>query len=343
MGGTTAKCAAHGKQCEIPHGVDGPTIAAFGFSCKDFSLQNNAAPQKSCMIQKGLGSSGRTARDLLTFLEKHPMPIIVVENVEEFLSDSHGQLQYFQQVLLDIGYKSKPMVMRTVDYLLPQDRKRAYIIGLHQHMVTLEDGQTVDGILDNIVSTAARLASNQVFSLDDICLSDTDPRVIAGLKRRQDATENQKDHVKWPGLHFEFLQQQGLTKSDVVGKPQTRASPWFQCLPEREQDIVGYWENRPDAFAVDTSQTINRAPLSRNSIMSSLMPEGHYYLFSRQRPLLGFECLKLQGCTPFEIDLSYRPPRILSFSRGQGAGYMMMSSAGHTHSAVLHDSDGLLP
>ena len=68
--------------------------------------------------------------------------------------------------------------------------------------------------------------------------------------------------------------------------------------PPREQQVLGYWANKaPDAFGVDVSQSINRAPLCKRAHMPSLMPDGHYFLFEPPfvRPLLGKECMHMQG------------------------------------------------
>ena len=107
MSGAVAPCAVHGKDCWIPDGAKGPVAGAFGFSCKDFSSANNNPPQKKVMIQKGLGSSGKTARSLIDFLAMHPFPIVWLENVGELCSESHGQLHVLKELLANAGYIAK--------------------------------------------------------------------------------------------------------------------------------------------------------------------------------------------------------------------------------------------
>ena len=127
MSGAEAFCVIHNKICIIADAGAGPALGAYGFSCKDFSKANNSPANKQVMIQQGLGTSGRTAHQLLEYLQVHLLPVIIIENVEDFCSKSHGQLEYFQSELKKFGYVSTALIMKTAQFYLPRDRSRAYV------------------------------------------------------------------------------------------------------------------------------------------------------------------------------------------------------------------------
>ena len=97
-------------------------LGAYAFSCKGFSSARSQGPNRSLLIQLALGTSGKTARDLLAYLQAHSPAAIIIENAEDFVHESHGQLAYFRELLDQIGYDTIVLVLRSNHYYLPQGR-----------------------------------------------------------------------------------------------------------------------------------------------------------------------------------------------------------------------------
>eukprot|EP00974_Lingulodinium_polyedra_P000439 44321-Lingulodinium_polyedra.AAC.1 len=131
------------------------------------------------------------------------MPVVVVENVEDFCHESHGQLGIFQAWLKNLDYESTAMILRSGQFLLPQGRVRAYIIGVNVKMAVPGEGQDIQDILKAMTQTVHSLASDYVFPLDSFLLDDTDPAVLAELDRRtKHAKGSEGGSPSWPGEHF---------------------------------------------------------------------------------------------------------------------------------------------
>ena len=95
--------------------------------------------------------------------------------------------------------------------------------------------------------------------------------------------------------------------------PAMANSPWFQAIPQREQEIiVCRYLLEPDALSVDCSQTIVRASVAHGDAFMTILLACKQYILrnvkvnhnrmgsATQRFLLGFEGLRLQGY-PLEL------------------------------------------
>ena len=114
------------------------------------------------LIAKRLGTSGKTAMDLLEHIDHHRLPIIGVENVEGFSSDTHGQLTVFLDALAEMGYLAKSFSMSASDFYLPTDRKRLYVVAMHEDKVKFPDGTSILEALDAMGIILKRLSSDEV-------------------------------------------------------------------------------------------------------------------------------------------------------------------------------------
>jgi site-specific DNA-cytosine methylase len=204
--------------------------------------------------------------------------------------------EVFQTHLALAGYVAIPLKLKTSDYYLPQDRHRAYLIGLNTSLIELEDGQSVQDVLEAMRDLVYSLAGDFVYDYSDFMLPDAHPRVAAELARRQEFRSGDKANQTWPGKHWEFLQEQGLGWSACDPDEEVQESEWFQLLPSRERQIVGYWQKQdPGCFGIDHSQSMHRACRCTDGIMVTLMPEAAYFMKEYCRDLLGVECLHMQG------------------------------------------------
>jgi site-specific DNA-cytosine methylase len=211
-------------------------------------------------------------------------------------NETHNQLEVFQQHLADIGYAAIALKLKSSDYYLPQDRVRAYLIGLNVNLIELPEGETVQNVLEAMRDLVYSLVGDFVYDYQDFMLPAHHPRVEAELSRRRDSRSGDKPNQTWPGKHWEFLQEQGLGWSACNPPEDIRDSEWFQLLPHRERQIVGYWVNKdPACFGIDHSQSIHRVPRCSDATMVTLMPDAAYFMKDWCRDLLGVECLHMQG------------------------------------------------
>jgi site-specific DNA-cytosine methylase len=102
-------------------------------------------------------------------------------------NETHNQLEVFQQHLADIGYAAIALKLKSSDYYLPQDRVRAYLIGLNVNLIELPEGETVQNVLEAMRALVYSLVGDFVYDYHDFMLPDHHPRVVAELSRRQDS------------------------------------------------------------------------------------------------------------------------------------------------------------
>jgi hypothetical protein len=111
----------------------------------------------------------------------------------------------------------------------------------------------------------------------------------------------------WQRFHEQFFDSKRVTWRHVRAPDDIRSSPWYELLPCREQEVLAYHaaECNSDAdelLGVDTSERIDRAPLSKKGRFSSIKPNSRIYLVPNwaigrrcNRMLLGHDALALQG------------------------------------------------
>ena len=116
-------CWVHDKTCDMKRD---PFIVICGYSCKNLSKLNPCS--KETVLRSAIGSSGETANALLSFLKNCRPPVALLENVEEMgrEADVSDNVSFFFSELDNLGYAMATKVMDSIQYGVPQVRKRAW-------------------------------------------------------------------------------------------------------------------------------------------------------------------------------------------------------------------------
>ena len=220
--GEVSTCVKHDKKCVIRQ----PMLMYIGTSCKNMSKLNALSSQMGACLQQEVGTSGATCRGLLDFLSSHRPRIVIVENVEDILQDSHENQSYLYFALKDLGYESDGLIVGSEDYGSPQRRKRAYVIAFLK----------VPGAMQRVPQPAVaacallrRLACGTL-PVDRFLLDDDNPYLLAALALRQEKNEQNEETEpsaevpSWKAKNLNILAKDGINVSSCVPPPEHRTS-----------------------------------------------------------------------------------------------------------------------
>ena len=109
--------------------------------------------------------------------------MVILENVEDFLSDASNNFDQLKRRFGAIGYAVKHVVL-DASLWVPQRRKRVYIIALNMRLFALgEDGART--LLGKVLSTIASLSLEALLGLESFIKAKRHARVKAGHKELQ--------------------------------------------------------------------------------------------------------------------------------------------------------------
>ena len=251
-------CWVHDKTCDMKRE---PFIVICGYSCKNLSKLNPCS--KETVLRSATGSSGETANALLAFLKNCRPPIALLENVEEMgkEADVSDNVSFFFSELDNLGYAMATKVMDSIQYGVPQVRKRAW-------QVLLNRGSFAAGKeeLDEVAQEVMRVASSLSVGcphMESFLLDVDDEYLQAELERRKKASgKSPGTQDQWKGKHREFFQNKGVPWTALQVPAAVKASPWCSLLTEREREILAWAlmyadqkeEEKPAASASAASQ-----------------------------------------------------------------------------------------
>ena len=140
-------------------------------------------PEEQGVQERPPGEKGCYGKQFVVFqglLRAAPAPVLILENVEEFLSDTSNNFVQFKRSFGAIGYAIKHVLLDAIMWV-PQRRKRVYIIALNMRLFALdEDGARA--LLGKMVSTIATLSFEAPLSLGSFIKAKDHARVKAGKK-----------------------------------------------------------------------------------------------------------------------------------------------------------------
>ena len=183
MGSSKAYCCVHKKECEVPTGPDGPFLVSCGFSCKDVSKANPKNKEFRSGLQERKGVTANSLWEVRDLRRAETAPVLILQNAEEFLSDTSNNLDQFKRSLGEIGY-AITHVLLDASMWVPQRRKRVYIIALNMRLFDLdEDGARA--FLGKMVSTIQSLSFDAPRSRESFIKEKDHARVKAEQKELQ--------------------------------------------------------------------------------------------------------------------------------------------------------------
>ena len=117
------------RSIEDINGKDIPDVVGFigGPPCQSWSLAG---------AMKGIKDSrGQLLYDYVRLIEEKKPKFFLAENVPGMVCKTHlDEFEKFKKALKDIGYNVSFKVLNANDYEVPQDRKRVFLVGLHESL-----------------------------------------------------------------------------------------------------------------------------------------------------------------------------------------------------------------
>ncbi|KAL2874671.1 hypothetical protein SGCOL_010141 [Colletotrichum sp. CLE4] len=268
-------------------------------------------------IKDEKGESTKTFLSILMYTHAHRPKIVILENVTRAPWD-----QFRDFWLPSIGYVAAYVQVDSKNFLVPQTRQRKYLIGV--------DARHYGNKAKGIVNTWAKLMDiTQWFKnppdLQKFLLPPSDPRVLQARfqlerallskpKRDVEAVHCAADH-RAARRKEKLGASNPYTRMDDRGNVQPREDTWqgvISVYTWRMQDLLdieylraqkrGY-DFTHKMFILDVGQNVDRQS-GRLGVIPCVLPSADLFLSYDGRPLLGLECLAVQGIPIDRISLS---------------------------------------
>ncbi|KAJ7504292.1 hypothetical protein B0H11DRAFT_2273456 [Mycena galericulata] len=289
---------AYGALAPVPGDVD---LLVAGTSCVDYSNLNN--------VKQGLdakGESGQTFRGMLSWVEQHRPPIVILENVCS--APWPRVAEEFQK----IGYSAKFSRFDTKFFYIAHTRTRVYLIA-----VDSSSSKIPEQWFRLVTQDLKRPASS---TLDAFLLPSDDPRIHQArqklVKESYNALDRRTGRTDWNRCERRHERARSdeclgkkrpLTNWDDGGScdvPDYSWGDWAVGQVERVWDLMDILYLRSAKRGIDPSyktqvwnlsQNVDRTHGSRVGICPCLTPSMIPYITNRGGPMVGLEALAMQG------------------------------------------------
>ena len=106
----------------------------------------------------------------------------------------------------------------------------------------------------------------------------------------------------WCGKYQKILETKNRSMSSCIIN---EASPWFKTLTPRTQMVLGNaLSENPDICYCDVYQSMQREFTSKDAmVVSTICPGSIIWSIRHKRPILGAECLMIQGMPPSIVEI----------------------------------------
>ena len=274
-----------------------------GFSCKTVSglHQTDRDSAEQC-ITDGTGTTGFTFNGVLLVLSRRNPKFFILENVCGL--QRSGQLEIVLAKLERVGpgYVVAHRVFNPKDDAgIPQDRPRIYICGWNKPCAGACSAAFVQERFSDIADKLGE--GHGMMDVDGFLYDETHPTICERRERfrarvREGARFQQAIGGKW-------VRRQELMRERKQGARHPSASAWdpsfamlypeVELLPARE---LGLLDMRGIRFPHQSAQCLNTSQSDASGgegYVSTLTPQGRFWLAHRCRHLLGAEALSFQG------------------------------------------------
>ncbi|VDC03465.1 unnamed protein product [Peniophora sp. CBMAI 1063] len=306
LGGTHAH-TAYGSLAAVPGNVD---MLVAGTSCVDYSNLNNEKKE----IDQG-GESGRTFHGMLSWVQNHRPPIVILENV---LSAPWPAIKTKME---SIGYSAMHRNLDTKQFYIPHTRNRGYLVAVDRARSPIPQKWR------DWMGQMQRPAS---VPLDAFLLQSDDPRIQREREKLVQESYNSEtkrtgrtDWMKCESRHQRARLEEGLgTKrpltnwgeGHITRMPDFGWTDWGKAQVERVWDLLDISLLRSAKLGVDPafksqvwnlSQNVDRSTgSSKVGISPCLTPAMIPYITNRGGPMVGLEALHFQGLPIDELLLT---------------------------------------
>ncbi|CAE7574929.1 hpaIIM [Symbiodinium sp. CCMP2592] len=324
--GEMGHCLIADAPVVVPNDLD---IYVAGFPCKDFSLLNSNRP---CLE----GPHADTFHGVVNYIRQHEPATYVLENVVGLLSRKDGDDAPISDVMNILRAVPQYVVhywrVNSLDYHLPQNRARVYIVGIHTGRVTLHRPLAR---WDQLVH---KLEEQGHVEVQDFMLPDSEEEVSSARGHLEAKGPPEVCTGRWAAANAQLRRQLGFENTAKPLVP--KGSGWSRYISARQQDVLEIQAAR--IFHRKTSTSAKRrcpeelqdaedpmnskfcAEISRSAAYGScrwrstpcLTPGSRVWVFNRQRWLLGLEMMALQGFPADELNLEGLEDRHLALLAG---------------------------
>ena len=311
-----------------------------GFSCTAISHYNVHSPSARATLLTGGNPTADTWKSSLAYMRDHRPWLATFENLDtlddkstevqdSFLVDD-SNLRQARQMLTDIGYMSFVLEMRSLEFGVPQDRRRTYIGAIAMELYGYDVPKAVAST-ERMIDAIKQMKMPKPIDISSLTLPMDDDLVMLelqywqGVKANRDESGN-KD-TAWQAKHQDTFQKHGLRWGNLEPHWKTAASPWFDTLTEREKDIVVFTENSaPDVLSIDVSQSIGRhRPQVHSDLALTCTPGEKRWDMTSRRLRVAQETFALQAIPWEDMDMSFDPPTLHSLAGNAWTGTVCMA------------------
>lgn len=263
------------------------------------------------------GESTKTFVSILQYIRQHRPKIVILENVTKAPWD---QIQGFWLPIIE--YCAGVIQVDSKDFLVPQTRQRKYLFAVDVRCYGKAGLKIVGTWLKHM---SAGNWFRHPPNLQNFLLSPSDAGVLQArfLLERTLATKPKKDveAVVCRMDHLTARRNEGLgntqpyTLLDERGNVQPRDESWMgyiAAITPRMQDLLdiaflraakrGY-DSTHKAMVLDLGQNVDRQN-AKLGVLPCVLPSADLFLTDHGRPVLGIECLAVQGIPIDRISIS---------------------------------------
>ena len=289
-------------------------------------------------LSTGGNATSDTFLSTRAYMKIHRPKFTIMENVsdideggsgESLLETNQSNLSQLRDLLSEIGYVTFVLLLNSKDFFVPQDRWRIYIGGVPLEVY----GYDLPSATRSVASMAElieSLQSEQQIDLEQFLIADNDELVMHELRHVQEASEEDDPWSKetgWQKAHREKFEEHGLRWGYETVPHEMQASPWFQTLKPREQDLILFtMKTQPAAVSLDLSQSIGRHRVSlANKCPGTVTPSEKRFFLKRRRLRVAVESLAMQAIPWQDIDVSHEPHVLHSLAGNAWTGTVAMA------------------
>ncbi|KAI1611632.1 hypothetical protein EDD36DRAFT_409129 [Exophiala viscosa] len=307
---------AYGAQQRPPKGVH---MLIAGSSCVDFSNLNPSKPEST-------SESAATFAGVRDYAKVYRPNLILMENVES------ATWSDFAEEYEKIGYRCKVIHANSINYYVPQTRRRTYCLAIDVQRAELVKFD-YEGALHEWANLMAQFQRRASSPYSDFLLSETDQRFLHEKQRTYGETQprNQGNWTLCRKRHTNTRNSEqlgdatpytGMKENRVVVMDDSAWQGWVIGQAQRVQDALdinllrhvaqrGY-DMRYKHRNFNHSQNVDRESDSREwGVVGCLTPSGGLFETLRGGPITGIEALHLQGMPIGDLNLNKETSRFL--------------------------------
>ena len=234
-----------------------------------------------------------------------------------------------RNLLSEIGYVTFVLLLNSKDFFIPQDRWRIYIGGVALELYGY-DLPSASLSVTSMAEVVESLRSKLQIDFEELLIADDDELVLHELRHVQEAGEQDDPWSKetgWQKTHREKFEEHGLRWGHETVSREMQASPWYQALKPREQDLILFtMKTQPMAVSLDLSQSIGRHRVTlEDKCPGTVTPSEKRFFLRRRRLRVGVESLAMQASPWQDIDVSHEPHVLHSLAGNAWTGTVAMA------------------